>query len=1004
MNQDTKINVRQPAVPTAQLHPEYQSKGDQNLLPSSASVSPGSMRIQLFGSFCVFINGRAIKRMGSKTGNRLFAYLALYHRLSGCSPAERSDLATMLWPETSHTAAMETLRHCISDMRAALGEEAYRLVSPSRNSLALDIGGVDIDTELFEQLAAGGSLEQIRQAIELSAAPLLNDMFDDWAVHERNRFQAMHLELLERLAAQSIAEHQPNVAIEPLKRAFEANTLDETVARALMSSYAAIGDFDGALKVYGRLRTRLRTVHSAPPDPATSTLAAEIRKTQRDEHKAAPFEMAATATRRQAEQIGRLPLQPGPLIGRDNAILEVRAAVESHRLVTLIGSGGIGKTQLAISAARSAWGEFPDGVWFVDLSSRTDASANSSLLAGEILSVMGERPTGGRPDDSLCSLLGSKSLLLVLDNCEQVTNACRDLVGTIVETCPRVHLLATSRRPLQPGLEKQIKVSSLTVPRARSATINSQAPVAFRPEQWTKYSAIALFQDRAMLARRSFELNANNAPGVAAICRLLEGIPLAIELVAPWVRSLTVQQIGRQLISAISLFTNTDRGVQQRHSTLLATVAWSYDLLNGAERRLWRYVSLFTDGFTLAAAQQICAPELSEQEIIQLVTGLIDSSVLAYSEQDGVGRYSLPETMRAFGMSRIDTDTASSNWDEVRLRYLAYFLAYAEEAAPHLRSAQQAEWVKLLHAERANLRTACDIGGAQHRPNDAMRLGSAAWRMFYIRGEHSEGFELLKAALSAPGDADPALRACALADAGNLLYQMHRYEDAGRYYEEALDLFRHISDKAGIARALGNLSLISTANRDYERSRELLEECRVIFVEIGNRQGEAAAIGNLAVNAAAQGDYVGALKYHEESTIFFREFGDLHRVVLALANIVSIQHHLEKYEALLPLLRECLEISRELENAGVLLQALLTVMLTARRLARYKEGATLAGAHFSMRVEFQLPLGKEEEVEQNAIVETIIENIGRDEYEMRARAGAALSHGEIVDCALRILN
>ncbi len=956
-----------------------------------------SLQIQLFGSFCVTINGNAIKRLGTKTGNRLFAFLALYHRLPGGVPAERSTLAELMWPETSHPRAMENLRQCISDMRAALGSEAERLISPGRNQLILDLRDVELDTERFDQLAATCSLEQIVLALNLYSAPLLNDVFDAWAAQERMRFQSIYVDLLARLASTALAEHRPATAIEPLKRAFAANSLDETIARTLMSAYAATGDYASAQRTYNRIRARLRNAINADPEPATASLAAELRKRERDDRKTANA-CQAPGNIIQGQLIGRLPDPRGPLFGRDNALLELRAAIDSNRMVTVRGTGGIGKTQLAIAAARSAWADYPDGVWFVDLSSRFDRTSDSASLAGEIFSTMSKAGEGSMQEAALCKALCAKSVLLVLDNCEQVTNCVRTLAGLLLRECPRVHLLATSRKRIGVDLESLYELGALRFPRPRAASTNGTLLSLFRPEQWTKYSAIALFQDRATQARRSFELTAETVTIVADICRLLGGIPLAIELVAPWVRSLTVRQIGRQLKSHLDLFVSADRDVTPRHRTLLAAVAWSYSLLEEEEQRFWQAVSIFADGFTLAAAHAVCAPDLTEQEVIRLVTALIDDSVLAY---DGTGRYSLPETMRAFGLA--SSQTIGSAPAVNRHRHLNYFLALAEEAAPHLKGEQQAEMARELHAERANLRSACEFASELHKPEAALRIASAAWRMFYIRGAHAEGLDLLASALVIEGDAAPEVRARALADAGNLCYQMFLFERAENYFMESLAIYRDSNDKAGIARGLGSLSLIATENTKFDRARELLEECRAIYMELGNRNGEATSIGNLANNAAAQGDDTGALRYHEESLPIFRQSGDLYRVGLTLANITSIQHTLGQYEALLPLLRECLELCQKLENASVLAHALLTVMLTAQRLGRYDEAARLAGAHYAIRAEFELGLADDARAEQTGIVHDIIEQIGEAEYETRSIDGAAMSIGEIVNCALEIL-
>jgi len=429
-----------------------------------------------------------------------------------------------------------------------------------------------------------------------------------------------------------------------------------------------------------------------------------------------------------------LPVQLTSFIGRETEMDEISQKIGEHNLVTLAGVGGTGKTRLALQASADLIDNFPDGVWFVQLA----PIADPTLVPRTTAMAVGLRDEPQRPViDMLCDYLRKKKMLIILDNCEHLVDACAQLVIRILQTAPNVHILASSRETLGVPGEITYLVQSLDLPDVEHLPST---------ETLSQYEAVKLFIDRATSVAPSFNVTNENAPALAQICHRLDGIPLAIELAAAKIRVLSVEQIAKRLDDRFRLLTGGSRTAMERHQTLRATVDWSYNLLPPEEQALFERLSIFVGGWTLEAAEAICEDE-SGADVLDLLEQLINKSLVITEGQHGESRYHMLETIRHYAREKsIDAQEI----DSMRDKHLEYFLNLAETAAPYLIRTEQLEWLSRLDADYENLRAALKWADTKESAEPALRLCAALGRYWYIRGYWIEGSQWLARAFAMP--------------------------------------------------------------------------------------------------------------------------------------------------------------------------------------------------------------------------------------------------------------
>jgi predicted ATPase len=635
-----------------------------------------------------------------------------------------------------------------------------------------------------------------------------------------------------------------------------------------------------------------------------------------------------------------LPRQLTSFVGRERAIEEVKRLLATTSLLTLTGAGGCGKTRLALQVAAEMADELPDGVWLVELAALTDPA----LLPQATAAALGVRERPDQPPSvTLTEHLRARTLLLLLDNCEHLIEASAQLAQLLLRSCPHLRLLTTSREALGVAGEQTYPVPSLSLPDTRDLP-----PL----DQLHQFEAIRLFRERAALSQPGFALTPANARLVTQVCHRLDGIPLAIELAAARVRALPIEQIAARLDDRFRLLTGGSRTALPRQQTLRALIDWSYDLLAEPERTLLRRLSVFAGGWTLEAAEAVCAGlslepralsleksasdstlntqrstlPLAEWQVLDLLTALVDKSLVQYEEQAAGPRYRLLETIRQYGRDRL---LEAGEATAIRGQHRDWFLELAERAEPELFGARQGEWLDRLEREHDNLRAALEWCRAEEGGRESgLRMAGSLLRFWTVRGHICEGHErliaLLSPAESAPtpgraraliaaaslsysrGDLPAAAAFCqegrsaaqevgdlqTLAHALNLSGTVARIQGgldvAGVFYEDSMAVSRNANDAWNTALAYANLALIPFCEEDYQRAADLFAESLTRFRHLGDTMYVATDVHFLGRIAQHQGDYARAVALHKESLDLYRETGNLPGLAYCLDGLAGV--------------------------------------------------------------------------------------------------------------------
>jgi predicted ATPase/DNA-binding SARP family transcriptional activator len=592
---------------------------------------------------------------------------------------------------------------------------------------------------------------------------------------------------------------------------------------------------------------------------------------------------------------GVLPAPRTPLVGRREQVRAVLDALTVARLVTLTGPGGAGKTRLALAVAADA-GEFaPDGVVWVEL-----AGLGSADLVGEAVAAALRVPElpGRTPAEAAAEHIEGGAVLLALDNCEHLAAACAELVDTLLDRCPALRVLATSREPLAVEGETIWPVPPLSLPPAVPAS----------PDAIAGCAAGQLFEQRARAVLPEFRLTPQNAPTVARVCRHVSGLPLAIELAAARVRVLSVEQIGAGLSDVFRLLVGGARTAPPRQQTLRATLDWSYDLLTEPERVVFRRLSVFPGAFSLAAAERVAAVPARDADVFDVLTRLVDRSLVTVQRSGGAVRYRLLAPIRAYGRERL----AAAGEDEMVGRaHLEYFAEVVEAAEPRLTGPDQARELDRLEAEGNNLRVALAFARDCGEPVAGMRLATGLWRLCVLRGHYREGREWLDWAAAVEPEGPAPLRAKALRGSGTLAFLQCDYAGAIDRLEAGLALYRDLDDASGTASTLQVLGSIAREQGRYERAESLHAESRALFEAVGDRLGVARTYGYLGFAACLQEHWSSAIEQCDRALAEFRELGDGDGTAWSLLTLGIVAQYQGDYERAGALLSEAQAFSRK---------------------------------------------------------------------------------------------
>jgi predicted ATPase/DNA-binding SARP family transcriptional activator len=960
---------------------------------TGSSVHADAISVHLLGGFRVAVGARVVgdREWRLRKAKSLMKLLALApgHQL------HREQLLDLLWPELTPAEAAHNLHQTLYVARRTLQPvarkpEHFLLLREESIALAPE-GNLWIDVEAFESAGVlarrSKEVAAYRAALDLYPGDLLpEDRFEDWAGRRRDGLRQAHQNLLIELAALYEVQAQFDSGIDALQQALAIDPAHEEAQRALMRLYALGGRRRQALRQYQLLREVLEREVDAAPDSeserlyrqilAGDTVGLEPAHLTRAADSTLPI-LAATRKRETMAADGGLAPHnlPAPLasfVGRENELAELTRRLALTRLLTLVGSGGCGKTRLALHAAWAAHdsGAFHDGVWFVAL----DALSEPALMPHAVGMVLGiVEPANVSISDALLSQLKARHVLLVLDNCEHMIGACADLAATLLRACPEVHILATSREPLRILGELTWRVPSLSLPSPE----DQSSPAALM-----RSDAVRLFVERATAVSPVFSLTPQNAPLVARICARLDGIPLALELAAARLSSLSAEQIANRLDDVFRLLTGGSRTALPRQQTLRALMDWGYALLPLAEQALFCELSVFIGGFTLEAAEAVCtAGAGTTSSIVDGLFELVNKS-LVLCEPDGEGvRYRMLQTIRQYAEEMLAARGAVA---PVRRRHAEYYLALAEDAELRLLGMHQAEWLARLEREYENLLAALiwskqaleirqaevlktsalprrDAAGRQDAAEHAdllLRLTGALWSFWYARGSVTEGRQWLAEALAQRGAASDAARTAlvkVLAGAGTLAWLQGDYvraehwareslaqartlekplfvsivsltalgsmaldrgdsAQAMHYFEEGLALMRAAGNRFGIAFALDTVGNAARQCADYARADRLLAESLALQREIGDQWGAAVSLHNLAQVALDQEQAARAYTINEEALTLFQGLGNAWGEAMTLYLRGEIARRQSDAPAARRDFEACLVLARKLED------------------------------------------------------------------------------------------
>jgi predicted ATPase len=786
-----------------------------------------------------------------------------------------------------------------------------------------------------------------------------------------------------------------------LKRRRSALGLKEKLALQLNCSTSALRKFESeARRPSAEIVEQLADIFNIPQEERKSFLRfarGDWQATPSGDTEESPWRVSHVAPH------SNLPASTTSFIGREKELAEIENLIAKNRLITLTGAGGIGKTRLSIQTAAALLNDFSNGTWLVELAPLSDAA----LIPQVIVNTLGLLDQANRsPQTILTDFLQAKKLLLILDNCEHLVQACAQLAETLLHFCPDLRILATSREALGISGETVYLVPTLTTPNPVHATLDTLSD----------YEAVQLFVERAQTVMPSFSITSDNAPAIAQVCHHLDGIPLALELAAARVKLLRVEEIAARLDDRFRLLTGGTRTALPRHQTLQALIDWSHDLLTESERVLLRRLSVFAGGWTLEAVESVFGGEgIKKHEILDLLTQLVNKSLVVVERKQGEEtRYRMLETIRQYAHEKL---WGAGEGETLRQRQLAYFVDLAERAEPNLRAFDMIMWLDKLEAELDNIRVALEW--AQESDVAAqLRLASALLWFWWIRGHRNEGIDWLERALSIeaiergskpllPARAMLRAKACYAAGGCLMIGLGQMLEQGTRLLQESLALFHGLGSagRRGMAYALRVLGWVAYLRGDPDRAKSLLEESRVLFHELGDKFGFAECLMNLGELALSQGDFSRARTLWEERLDVSKELGDKDGIAMSFGQLAGLAVQQGDYPRTISLRRESLALFHELGSKDSIAYQLEHMAYVVGAQSQEKRAVRLLGAAKVLRESMNSPIGgggviADEQAEYDHAVATARAALGEEEFAEVWAEGKAMTLEQAVAYAL----
>ncbi|MFI5778761.1 BTAD domain-containing putative transcriptional regulator [Nocardia sp. NPDC051570] len=807
----------------------------------------------------------------------------------------KATLVDWIWGERPPADAANALQALVSRLRRALPDGS---LDGQVGGYRLTVSPRAVDAVRFEQL-----LDQARGGDDAHRAPLLRAALELWRgapmrdVEVRDsaavdaviaRLEGLRLAAMEDLYEAEIRLGRGPELITELTELVARNPVRERLIAALMRALGAAGRGSEALTVYQRAREALGETLGVDPAPELSDLHVAL--------------LRGEAGARDNDRTTNLRAELTRFVGTYADVAAVRELIADHRLTTLTGPGGSGKTRLATETARTMLDDLPDGAWLVELGSvgASGDVAQSALAAFGLRDALLGGAHNAEPMDRFIAAIRERETLLILDNCEHVIESAAAFAHRVLGECRRLRILATSREPLGITGEALWRVEPLALPAANAG-----------PDEIESSPAVALLRDRAGAVRKDLAADVRTLATMARVCRALDGIPLAIELAAARLRTMSLDQLANRLDDRFRLLTGGSRTALPRHRTLRAVVDWSWELLTDAERMVLRRLAVFSGGASLEAAEQVCADDaVRPGEVLDLLTALTEKSLLRTTGDDGP-RYRMLDTIEQYARDRL---VESGESDRARRAHLAYFTGLADTADPHLRRAEQLEWLATLGAEHDNIAVAMRGALAAGDATEALRLAAAAGWYWWLGGHKTEGLELITAAAEASGEVDDATRAWVYGLVAHFLTSgpndQYRVEDwihkAARFGERGRIRYPLLGFIGALERMLRGPDALLTAfepllTEDDPWVRALarlqmgkmrivlgaqgqdadahLETALAEFRALGERWGISFALRELADRLATRGEFADACELFDQAIAVVTEVGAIEDAV-----------------------------------------------------------------------------------------------------------------------------
>ncbi|MFI6582815.1 BTAD domain-containing putative transcriptional regulator [Embleya sp. NPDC050493] len=779
----------------------------------------------------------------------------------------------------------------------------------------------------------------LEEAMALWRGPAYADFVDEACARDAAALlEEQRLTAVEEHAELRLALGEPARVADELGDLVAAHPLRERLRAAHMRALYLVGRQDEALRGYAELRTRLAEELGVDPGPEPAAVHQAILT----------HDPALTAGHTSAPSAPPCPPSGVPaaltdLIGRDEAIEALRLSLHAHRLVTLTGPGGVGKTRLALATAAGLDAAFPGGIRLAEFSGLEPASAyqgGGRLEVTEVVgAALGVRDDTARPGDEplspatrIAHVLGERPALLVLDNCEHVAAPVAELVEQLLKQAPALRILSTSRIPLGITGEWLEEVAPLRRPTSTAGIKTADVG---------PFSAVELFVARARAAAPGFVLDDRTLDAVVSICRRLDGLPLALEMAARRVRALGVHELAARLDDRFHVLAIGSRSAPARQRTLRAVIDWSWELLGEREQAALRRLSVHADGCTLAAVEDLCTGDgVDRADVLDLLTRLVDCSLLEVA--DGAGdpagpRYRMTESVAAYAAERLTESGESAAYQQ---KFRHYYTALAEQGESYLRGGAQRAWLRRLDLEHANLRSALEGAVRAGDAECALRLVNAMAWYWCLRGRNGEARRSLAMALAVDADAPAALVAPATAWLGGVELRLRGSADPVGAYRAALRPYDDVDAPLGRARAQWFVASNMYGIGDPAPSRRLVESALAAFRSLGDRWGVAAALAGQAFHAKLHGEFDAVRDRGEESLRLFRELGDQWGRLQAMVPLQTLAEVTGDYERAEALHHEGLRMAEELElwpEVSFQLSGLGRIALLRRDFARARE-------------------------------------------------------------------